>query len=223
MPIFKEHKCIHVHIPKTAGTTINAALGIIDLFGTDKPIVNEYNTDIMYGFTEKLEFDHMTASQLMQFIPEKVWFPFFKFAFVRNPYDRLLSQYCYASKHMDYRMMSEEYFESFPTFIQSLARYYDEYEKDCSQMQMSHYIPQWKFVTDSDGKLLVDYIGKFESFNAHFKFVLDTCKITPHFDPFTTKLQASEHRVWTDHYDNDTKRTVYNLYKGDFKMFDYEM
>jgi len=65
---------LHVHIPKTAGTSLRRALGL-----TDPP--------------------HLTASQLRAHVGEGEWEAGFSFAIVRNPFDRLLSIYSAGRTH----------------------------------------------------------------------------------------------------------------------------
>jgi len=65
---------LHVHIPKTAGTSIRRALGL-----TDPP--------------------HLTAAELRAHVGDGEWNAGFSFAIVRNPFDRLLSIYSAGRTH----------------------------------------------------------------------------------------------------------------------------
>jgi hypothetical protein len=67
--ISHEHKFIFVHVPKTGGTSIES---LLDLSGAK----------------------HNTARQYRNFFPD-VWKRYFSFAFVRNPWDRVLSFYMF--------------------------------------------------------------------------------------------------------------------------------
>ena len=69
------HKCIFIHIIKTAGTSIRESLG------NDK---------------EQIEFScHSSAKSIKKRALEATWENYFKFSFVRNPWDKMVSQWWY--------------------------------------------------------------------------------------------------------------------------------
>ena len=72
MPYYREQNWLFIHIPKTAGTSISQAL-----FGSD--------------------FGHCTVDHYEIFSPKR-FHNYFKFAFVRNPWDRFLSAYKFLNK-----------------------------------------------------------------------------------------------------------------------------
>lgn len=73
MCVSAKHRCIFVHIPKCAGTSVCAALN--------------------------MPFEHHKASHYEKLYPEQ-WGSYFKFTIVRNPFTRVLSNYLFAK--MDY-------------------------------------------------------------------------------------------------------------------------
>lgn len=91
MPVCYEHKFIFVHIPKCAGTSVRKALksaGVrLDFEGPVRP-----EHQVRYAIDEKW-LHHLPAPALKRILPENVWEEFFKFTFVRNPWDRLVSKY----------------------------------------------------------------------------------------------------------------------------------
>lgn len=86
---------VFVHINKTAGSSIEKALG--------------------------LRFGHETASEKMEAMGQERWEEKFSFAFVRNPWDRAVSHYHYrvrsnktglADGHLDFRSWVREVYEN---------------------------------------------------------------------------------------------------------------
>src|SRR5258706_16293188 len=73
---FDEHRCIFVHIPKCAGNSVTKSLS--QFGGFDCGHTNLKRFQIMFG---PEEFNR-----------------YFKFAFVRNPYDRLFSAFLFMKK-----------------------------------------------------------------------------------------------------------------------------
>ena len=77
-----EHKFIFIHIPKCAGMSIGKTLTELTKPKDDEP---HYGTKWNYsGF--KIHHDEFD---------EKIWKEYFVFTFIRDPIDRLLSQYLY--------------------------------------------------------------------------------------------------------------------------------
>ena len=77
MFINHKHKFIFIHIPKNAGTSIRNSFRTE---GYDQRVVNK-------------RYPHDSCSMIRKYCGEEVWNTFFKFAIVRNPYDRLVSYY----------------------------------------------------------------------------------------------------------------------------------
>ena len=74
--ICHKHKCILIHIPKTAGVSICNSLGIT------KGIQRHWNAKTT---RRRIGFDK--------------WNSYFTFTFVRNPWDREISSYFYRNEH----------------------------------------------------------------------------------------------------------------------------
>ena len=85
--ICHEHKCIFIHIPKTAGESIEIALSGKTFNQPGK----EYD-----GHPEK----HWSAKKIKQVYP-KEFANYFKFSIVRNPWDRFLSWVYYLNRKYD--------------------------------------------------------------------------------------------------------------------------
>ena len=71
------HKFIFIHIPKNGGTSIRNSF---DINGYDKKVVRK-------------KYPHDGAMKIRDYCGDEVWNTFYKFAVVRNPYDRLVSYY----------------------------------------------------------------------------------------------------------------------------------
>lgn len=93
MPVFHDLKCIYVHIPKTGGTSIEAALGILGDWNVE-------NTLNMFGLIKSPNLkekkflskflQHLTAAQLRDVLGNQFEL-YYRFTFVRNPWDRMVS------------------------------------------------------------------------------------------------------------------------------------
>ena len=100
--ISHKHKCIFVHIPKNAGSSVEKAFGFSEIYhqGTARHSMpysmrgwwgkSEPNRE--YPFKKLYERPHHDPSYAVNFDR------FFKFAIVRNPWDRFVSTYKYDKK-----------------------------------------------------------------------------------------------------------------------------
>ena len=78
---------------------------------------------------------------------------YFKFAIVRNPWDRLVSFY----KYLGYKNQMD-----FKTFVT------EEFKNKVFKERYWFVGPQYEYVVDKNGKMIVDFIGKFESLQEDF-------------------------------------------------------
>jgi len=221
MPIYDKHKIIFVHIPKTAGTTINSALGIESLFSKYKSL-DDYDIAILYGNTHTYELDHLPARNIKRITDCYTWDHYFKFAVVRNPYDRMVSQYFYAIETEDYRMIGKEYFSSFEIFVNRLYELYkmDKF-KSFIHKEKSHYIPQYKYIYDRNGNMLVNYVAYFDNFEEEIENILSFLSKKKLLTKFKHKKMSSTHSHYYEYYTPELEDKIYEIYKKDFKLFDF--
>jgi hypothetical protein len=81
-----------------------------------------------------------------------------------------------------------------------------------------HLKPQWRFLRDRKGEMLVDYVGRFESLQD------DLEKIEQHLGcslrlPRPPAATIADYR---SHYDCEMKRTINRVYQDDLEHFGYE-
>ena len=135
----------------------------------------------------------------------------FKFAFVRNPFDRLASCFRHVIKkgsfqkiQGDDRLSREMSFESFVDVIENT---------EIQNMDI-HFRPQHTFFPEAP-----DYIGRFEDLSQDFAEVCHKIGI---------KGAELRHENKTDkidfkkYYNKQTANKVFKIYQKDFELFNYE-
>lgn len=165
-------KYIFVHIPKTGGTSIEAVIG-----GNGHMGVEDF------------------ASMLDQ-NDDLCWDDFFSFAYVRNPYERLVSTYAFINKGM-------------AGFEQTIA----------SKLSNSGlYRPQNLFTHINSTSSPIT-IFRYENLDSDWGSV---CKKLGWEKTILPHKRKSNHLHWSQYYNNQLKKEVLNFYQDDFRIFGYE-
>jgi glycosyltransferase involved in cell wall biosynthesis len=152
---------------------------------------------------------------------------YFKFAFVRNPWDRIVS--CYLDKIKENDNFENDNFERgvYKPFLKigefKAGMSFDEFVKTISKIPDSiadsHFRSQYLAIIDNSGNLVVDFLGRFENLESDFKIVCK--KIGLKFDlPHIRKSIGRKH--YSEYYTNETKEIVEKRYKKDIEKFGYK-
>ena len=132
----------------------------------------------------------------------------FRFCFVRNPYDRLVSWYEWHRKN---EPQWAQYQMSFKDWIIDGCPHHWDFIL-CDSQGISSPLNQWEFVKGG-----VDFIGKYETLDIDFKnvcFILGVDPKLPH------ELRSNK-KQWQSYYDQDTMELVRIKFKRDFIQFGY--
>ena len=181
-------------MPKTGGTSVER-------------LFVKHETDIMLSGID-VQHKHTTASRMRELYP-KEWEQYFTFTIVRNPWDWLVSRFFWAKIRL-----SKSIPASFNQFINTIDRIREEntYLHGALDTQIS-------MLSDTEGNIIVDHICKFESLSDDFDYVCDKIgkakKILPH-------THKTEHKHYTEYYDDDTRQIVAEKYAKDIEHFGYK-
>ena len=78
------------------GKTIKYSTG--NFISGTKEIEKVFREKLHYGYKETNDINHLPLNQIKKNLDTQIFSNYFKFGFVRNPYDRLVSAYKYAKK-----------------------------------------------------------------------------------------------------------------------------
>ena len=203
--ISHEHKCIFVHIPRTGGTSIEATIwprgrnentlwmGFIDDWN------NKYQTGGL---------QHLLAKQIREEVGGETFSSYWKFSFVRNPWDKIISQYHYIQNKE--RLLSFLGVEK----IESL----EEYLALIQKAKYIHWEEQWKFLYADSGECLVDTIYRFEDFRDSAQKIYQDLKL----QPTVLHVNQTDHEHYSKYYTPETRELVAEMYAIDIDTFNYE-
>ncbi|MGB6167273.1 MAG: sulfotransferase family 2 domain-containing protein [Geitlerinemataceae cyanobacterium] len=179
-------KCVFIHINKTGGSSIGVALG--------------------------LKWEHKTAIEKIEEIGRKQWDKKLTFAWVRNPWDKVVSHYCYRVKTNQTNLAVNPI--EFPDWVklsygEKNPEYYDKPKM---------FMPQSDWITDVSGEVLVDFVGRFENFERDFQKVCDRLK-------YKAKLphkKKSERGEYQSYYDRESRKIIEKWFCEDIDRFGYK-
>jgi chondroitin 4-sulfotransferase 11 len=201
MSISLEKRIILVHIPKTGGQSIHKALGIGKMKSS------------LFGFHGDKEYSHFTAREIREHVGTDVFNRCFKLAVVRNPFDRLLSEYHFKRKG-DRRFIDAGRL-SFEEFVMELGSRFHEIG-ELPQREICHFTPQADFVHDGGGRLMVDRLFRFEEFSSEIAgFIQEKYGVrVPH-------INRTDHSSYAGCYSAGTRAIVERIYRRDLEAFGY--
>lgn len=232
--ICHHYKCVFIHIPKTAGQSIESVfLSQLGLrWATRAPLLLRYNDQPELG---PPMLAHMKAIdyERYRYISAEQFDEYFKFSFVRNPWDRVVSFYKYLRM---YRELLD-----FKTFL------FKKFQNTIWKDQYWFIAPQSNFLCDENGDMVVDFVGRFENLQTDFHHVCENIGLPaldlPHVNRPGKKPRNASVTVgrlakrvlyltrgrfipsfesYRGYYDNESRELVGSLYDRDIALFDFK-
>lgn len=193
---------LFVHIPKTGGNSIQ---NILRDYSEDEIVCREPYQDGVerfelnnptYGFSK-----HSPLSEYKEKLPQETYAQLFKFACVRNPWERAVS--FYFSPHRQVTEFSREAFAQFLTTVPPMTHHLRE-------------TPQ-QAVAGISGNF--DYLMRFETLQRDFDVICEHLGIPR--QPLALRNKSARGRV-EDYYDAGTTELVRELFADDIELFGYD-
>ncbi len=231
--ICHRYKTVFVHIPRNAGQSIeHVFIKLLNLtWETRAPLLLKTNDRPEFG---PPRLAHLKADEYVryEYLTQDMFNDYFKFAFVRNPWSRMISIYKSSGFHKKC---------DFKTFL--IGHF-----KDAIFNELRWFVgPQSDFVYTDHGDLLVDFVGRFEDLQNGFDRVCEAIGLpitqVPHVheskdNESIVGLQPKElakngvrsikeehipsYRQYQEYYDQQSIDVVTELYKRDIELFKYE-
>ena len=132
----------------------------------------------------------------------------FVFSFVRNPYDRLVSAHKYLTGGF-----GNEGDKKFGKTLSLDFKYFVKNQLN-NNLNWLQFRPIVNWLTDD-----IDFIGKTENYEHDFNIVCDEIGIPRQELPHKNK---SNHKYYTEYYDDETRQIVAEKYAKDIEYFGYK-
>ena len=217
--ISHKYRCIYIHIPKTAGTSVELKLGLhgeVRKRGSQDhrtirnlhdaiwpPSIGRYAP---IAWLRYINQRYQGYAKGFQFLSKQQWDSYFKFAFVRNPWDRVYSWYRNVMRDEVHQKMLQ------------VSKDCDFRQFVANHLEIWALRPQWSWIVDENDAMVVDYVGKFEALEADFEFVCRQIGMTDVALPKALHYGAS---MYKDAYDDASKTLVAKKYAKEIDYFEY--
>src|SRR5581483_1912891 len=230
MPISRTYSFAFIHVRKTAGTSIVRVLETSDpqLYLNEKglwdvlqvhpdrrrllSLLREY---YLVGSVDNFPQWHLPAMVVRQLIGQANWAKLFTFAFVRNPWDLVVSAY-----HFEKNYLAQPSVGRFERDRAEALRRCHDFEEFVRLYPLLEPRDMTSMIVDENNDLMVDYIGRFETLKSDFAHVCSTIGLPkielPHEN---VRPNRKEYRGY---YSNDTRTLVAKYFARDIRNFDYE-
>jgi len=192
-----DRRMLFIHVPKTAGVSVQHSL-----FG-------------------RVLFLHESLRQFELAFTQGQLASLFKFTFVRNPWDRLVSAWTflheggYSDQDREWYAGHLAQFPDFESFVlQWLAR-------EDTERSYIHFKPQVHFLKNGRGRLELDFVGRFENLTCDFERLARFlgCAAVLESHNRTRSRRASSYR---EYYTPKSADVVGQVYREDVQTFGYE-
>jgi len=201
---------IFIHVPKSAGSSVTNIIGHIDGTTelTDQPL-----------YLHALTFSpHVPALQMKAVLANKEWEARWKFAVVRNPWDRMTSIYRYVNRPFKLDKWFGEEWEKVQAKITTFTDFVYNYDMTgLGVWWFDHRTPQIRW---AEG---VDSIFKAEEMNVLEKELESRgypLKIPQH--NVSLLPQDHEPNFYRTYYNDETRALVAEWFAEDIELFGYE-
>lgn len=205
MIVSHRHRFIFVPIPKTGTHSVRQALRE-HLGPEDIEQVGLFvNKRFPFADLAAIRHGHFSVAQVRPYLGEETVNAYFKFGFVRNPFDRFVS-YC--------AFMTRQYgaFEQDPQGTMRKILF------ELRPTDHVHFQTQASLLARDDGQLDVDYVGRVEQMQADYDAVCARIGIPSRA---LDKVNSSKRGDYRQYYDQALIDGVAELYRRDLDLFGY--
>jgi len=192
------YKCIFLHIPKAAGLSISQTL-----FGNFGPCHLRYDWFVKHFGAETTK-------------------AYYKFTFVRNPWDRLHSAYHFLKKG-GINEDNVEFAKRRLSHISSFEQFVHEWLNEETIDEYWHFVPQYKFITvaENPDRIMADFTGRFETLDDDFKRLIKLLGFK-HVNLVHINSNSEKQKRYITEYSKEMIVKVGNLYQQDINLLGYD-
>lgn len=206
MIISHKHRFVFFAVPKTATHAIRQALR--EHTGPD-----DWEQQVLFGEQylpvpelARIKHGHISVRQIRPHLAPDVWKNYFKFGFVRNPFDRYVSTCFFLNRN------NPDFAASAKTFMKRALTVPRFRQRILVQ-------PQNLQLIDDNGNLALDTVGRYETLQQSYD---EICKRIGIPAKSLERKNPSTHAAFTEYYDAELRDIVAVYYRDDLRLFGYD-
>lgn len=205
MLISRKHKFIFIHIYKTGGSSISNAL-----MPYCKPSLqvwaHQYLSLMNIQILKPFQYDgHISAVRLANEMGKQAYSQYFSFSFVRNPWDWHVSLYHFMLSRPAHP--SHQHIKKLGSFEN-----YIKWRNGGMKSQKS-------LISDSDGNIMVDFVGRFERLRTDYLKVCSKIGVKARKLPHKKAVKRKPYQYY---YTPKLRDMVAEINKVDIDFFEYQ-
>ena len=215
MLLSPKHRFLFVHIAKTGGTSVRAALQRrrwTDPWYWPMFLCSRFSHLSGHRIATKLP-RHAKVVAAKELLPREWFDALFKFAFVRNPWDLQVSSFHHIRRERPQFLGDHDDFAYFLRWKLDPGRPYQFHVDTSIELQTDYLI-------DLHGNIVVDFIGRYERLGADFDEACRRIGLTQVQLPHRRQAKDRAHD-YRSYYDADTAELVASHFARDIALLGY--
>jgi hypothetical protein len=205
MIVSHKHKFIFAAVPKTGTHSVRVALrahlGPADLEQAGLFVKKQFPFPALAA----VGHGHLRLDQIRPYVGDEAFASYFKFAFVRNPFDRFVSYCSFIAREGD-------------QFVRDPRRVMRHFALELPPTDHILFHPQHTFLTGRDGALLADKVGRVEDMQASYDEIAVRIGVP---SAKLEQLNGSRREGYRAYYDQELIDAVARHYRRDLELFGY--
>ena len=222
--ISDKNRFIYIHIPKCGGTYITSHLlphseDYVHVRGrgdkSDRIMVRRPSEDWHNSFG--VRYMHASANELKKYMGNKKYSKYFKFASIRNPWERLISIYFWGFPHMPINKINKKH------FLSDWAPHSNQFECHIPRLKKTFrrsVCPAEYFLLDDNGEMIVDHVFFSKDIRENLKTIEEKLNLEK-LQLSKRNYNKSNHLHYSHYYDNELKEMVEYYYDWEIKKFNF--
>lgn len=214
--VLDQQQSAYLEIPKVACTSIRYFLAdLLGIANEIEPLHANYHL-----FPQALNLEELFLTKYKNYL---------KFAFIRNPWDRLVS--CYVNKIRSDGRNTNLYkngvatgFVHYGIFHSKMS--FEEFAEVVNEIgdeeSNQHFLSQHHFLLNPNGCMATDFVGRFETLQQSFDELCDLLKIERAVLPHKNFSKSLKERHYSEFYSPRLQELIAKRYEKDIELFGYE-
>lgn len=199
-------KFIYLAVPKTGSTTITRNLTNVDGFVRNKIVSPTGEISVR---------EHAAAQEIIPLVGSAFWEEHYSCGFVRNPFSRVVSAYCFYRDGRAAVDVAEGRRKKLRTVGNVLLAKVLPFNVWLQFFRPSRYID---YLGSPSGKVLVDEVYRFENLATDYESMCNKVQISL---TDLTQQNVTDHAAYTEFYNSYSRSVVEKYFKSDLDAFGY--